>query len=110
MTQRREYTHRLSGKTRPSSTQVTVVISAPMFTTHALERPAPKVAQRDSCKQLHHQILEYWGQDLCGRGDSCLLHRDLFEADSPQHNVGEFTNVLVVIQIRDDKDGRKRLL
>lgn len=39
----------VSGMTSPSSTQATLVLTAPKSTTQAFEIPAPYVAARDSC-------------------------------------------------------------
>lgn len=41
-------THLVSFNNKPSSTHATVVLVAPMSTTHALDKPAPTVAHTDS--------------------------------------------------------------
>lgn len=40
--------HLVSGTTNPSSTQAMLVTAAPIFTTHAVDIPAPYVVARDS--------------------------------------------------------------
>lgn len=53
-------TYRESGIHMPSSTQQMLVFMAPMSTIQALEKPAPKVAERDSWKTQALPNMKSW--------------------------------------------------
>jgi hypothetical protein len=97
-----EETYRDSGKTNPSSTHVTLVVLAPISTTHALLTPAPKVAQRASCSFVRRQFLLPEGEEQGARTNLHETH--LLEPDGSEQEVGHFMDVERVVEVGNEED------